>query len=282
MNQVQRIIIKQTGNIIEHSIKVDAGVFGEKIYQMRFSVCGDFENCDALHISLSEATSVPIHTAAYMKDRTFVDDPISQNIQKSLTKKDWELLELADKNIRSVMAAEIKAKNRVINFPMESEIENSGTLVPYQDIFPINDYPMDVLQIEVPEGAILLDDSYCLRKNCHCLDTYLEFQLLVKNTLRNANAARLRIGYKTGKFERIETLANEDYSCLDLWEKFKQKYPDIENKLANRHNHLKQLYEDFRKRKLITSKAINIKKSIGRNAPCPCGSGKKYKRCCDL
>ena len=22
--------------------------------------------------------------------------------------------------------------------------------------------------------------------------------------------------------------------------------------------------------------------SIGRNAPCPCGSGKKYKRCCAL
>ncbi|MGH9717376.1 MAG: SEC-C metal-binding domain-containing protein [Candidatus Acidiferrales bacterium] len=24
----------------------------------------------------------------------------------------------------------------------------------------------------------------------------------------------------------------------------------------------------------------NIKTKIGRNDPCPCGSGKKYKRCC--
>jgi SWIM/SEC-C metal-binding protein len=23
-----------------------------------------------------------------------------------------------------------------------------------------------------------------------------------------------------------------------------------------------------------------IKKKVGRNAPCPCGSGKKYKKCC--
>ncbi|WP_339133381.1 MAG: SEC-C metal-binding domain-containing protein [Candidatus Electrothrix sp. GW3-4] len=23
-----------------------------------------------------------------------------------------------------------------------------------------------------------------------------------------------------------------------------------------------------------------IKKKIGRNEPCPCGSGKKYKKCC--
>jgi hypothetical protein len=225
---------------------------------------------------------VAIHTAAYMKDRTFADDSISQNIQKSLTKKDWELLEFADKNIRSVMSAEVKAKNRVINFPMEAEIENSGTLVPYQDIFPINDYPMDVLQIEVPEGAILLDDSYCLRKNCHCQDTYLEFQLLVKDTLQNSYTARLRVGYKTGKFERVETLAHEDYSCLELWEKFKQKYPDLEKQLSTRHNNLKKLYEDYKKRKQTSYKAINIKKSIGRNAPCPCGSGKKLKRCCDL
>jgi uncharacterized protein YecA (UPF0149 family) len=25
---------------------------------------------------------------------------------------------------------------------------------------------------------------------------------------------------------------------------------------------------------------IAKKKKIGRNAPCPCGSGKKYKKCC--
>ncbi|MDH3723790.1 MAG: SEC-C metal-binding domain-containing protein, partial [Desulfobacteraceae bacterium] len=23
-------------------------------------------------------------------------------------------------------------------------------------------------------------------------------------------------------------------------------------------------------------------KKVGRNAPCPCGSGKKYKKCCGL
>lgn len=27
------------------------------------------------------------------------------------------------------------------------------------------------------------------------------------------------------------------------------------------------------------SKQVNLKK-IGRNEPCPCGSGKKYKKCC--
>jgi uncharacterized protein YecA (UPF0149 family) len=30
----------------------------------------------------------------------------------------------------------------------------------------------------------------------------------------------------------------------------------------------------------IIDKASFTKKSIGRNDPCPCGSGKKYKHCC--
>ena len=27
---------------------------------------------------------------------------------------------------------------------------------------------------------------------------------------------------------------------------------------------------------------VNKKKKIGRNDPCPCGSGKKYKKCCGM
>ena len=25
---------------------------------------------------------------------------------------------------------------------------------------------------------------------------------------------------------------------------------------------------------------VRVDKKVGRNAPCPCGSGKKYKKCC--
>ena len=30
----------------------------------------------------------------------------------------------------------------------------------------------------------------------------------------------------------------------------------------------------------LTSKARRTARKTGRNDPCPCGSGKKYKRCC--
>ena len=31
---------------------------------------------------------------------------------------------------------------------------------------------------------------------------------------------------------------------------------------------------------LNTPKPVKVEKKIGRNEPCPCGSGKKHKKCC--
>ena len=43
--------------------------------------------------------------------------------------------------------------------------------------------------------------------------------------------------------------------------------------------------EDTRKRLYLEQKrsgTVRIGKKVGRNDPCPCGSGKKYKKCCYL
>jgi preprotein translocase subunit SecA len=32
--------------------------------------------------------------------------------------------------------------------------------------------------------------------------------------------------------------------------------------------------------KVVTEKSVVNLKKVGRNDPCPCGSGKKYKHCC--
>ena len=48
---------------------------------------------------------------------------------------------------------------------------------------------------------------------------------------------------------------------------------------------LTQLYnDDFKIPKITRGRQIPIRTGvkIGRNEPCPCGSGKKYKKCCAL
>lgn len=56
------------------------------------------------------------------------------------------------------------------------------------------------------------------------------------------------------------------YTYADISEENKEKYAI--------------LGEQFAKTRAISYKKQTRKKKIGRNDPCPCGSGKKYKKCC--
>ena len=69
-------------------------------------------------------------------------------------------------------------------------------------------------------------------------------------------------------------------------QEWKVLYPDAIGLLKDRYRQIKEIG----KRSLAKAKKINqlsennetstIRKKIGRNEPCPCGSGKKYKKCC--
>ena len=55
------------------------------------------------------------------------------------------------------------------------------------------------------------------------------------------------------------------------------KYSEIHDDDKDKYS---KLGEDFAKSRAISYKRQTGKKKIGRNDPCPCGSGKKYKKCC--
>lgn len=48
-----------------------------------------------------------------------------------------------------------------------------------------------------------------------------------------------------------------------------------ETELIKKYSKVNKIQNDFGKRKPVTKKV-----TVGRNDPCPCGSGKKYKKCC--
>lgn len=68
----------------------------------------------------------------------------------------------------------------------------------------------------------------------------------------------------------------QEYKDKITNEKFKEFFEekegeDIEKIMDKRFKELQKEKENI---ELIT------RKKIGRNSPCPCGSGKKFKRCC--
>jgi hypothetical protein len=66
------------------------------------------------------------------------------------------------------------------------------------------------------------------------------------------------------------TLFGDTIEELSTWHCFSPKYPELKER------------SDIRRSESLwsTGPAINAFKDVGRNDPCPCGSGKKFKKCC--
>ena len=68
----------------------------------------------------------------------------------------------------------------------------------------------------------------------------------------------------------------------DNIEDIKYQYLTQQDIPAEDKSRLLELGEYYYKRREKSFLAQNHKKKMGRNDPCPCGSGKKYKRCCGI
>jgi hypothetical protein len=62
------------------------------------------------------------------------------------------------------------------------------------------------------------------------------------------------------------------YNMLDARAKWLYTLPEWDGILSEEKRN--EILKDFR------SKIIAVSEKVDRNAPCPCGSGKKYKKCC--
>ena len=79
--------------------------------------------------------------------------------------------------------------------------------------------------------------------------------------------------------EEISNVEIEPYATLtDVYEDYRKRWPlpseTTKNTPSNFDADLYSSFDDVHK-----EKPIRVSK-IGRNEPCPCGSGKKYKKCC--
>ncbi len=126
-------------------------------------------------------------------------------------------------------------------------------------------FPYDYELVTGNEGRVyLFDDCYCLEPACPCDHVVMSVVDLDSGEWVgqvDASVRRLR----DPKLEGPPKMRR-------LWNRFLDDYgPTV---LRDRHK---------RMRKVATSRGESPRtrgEKIGRNAPCPCGSGKKYKRCC--
>jgi len=139
-------------------------------------------------------------------------------------------------------------------------------------------------------------DRYCINPDCTCDDVLLEFFSLDKKDDIYRAIFFVRVDLETGKHTIEEKHGHINNKRVD------ETYSHFMNNFCNSNEEndfvfklLKDRYDRMKKINLTKhltegngsdqgkqspESAVSFK--VGRNDPCPCGSGKKYKKCCGL
>jgi hypothetical protein len=114
-------------------------------------------------------------------------------------------------------------------------------------------------------------DYYCVMPDCDCDDVDLAFA-------GEEPAGEVRIELGSGETELIPGPGGAEVLPV-LWDHFLKRHHGVDI-LRRRSAAMKRFGREY-----ITSVSEQRQEErpsvkVGRNQPCPCGSGKKYKRCC--
>lgn len=200
------------------------------------------------------------------------DRNIGQDFVEQVQVEDWLLLWAKHFKFKQKITRETPDKELLTHFPA-AEIEASGLLISVTEILPF----AEDIQVNLDGSQYLFDDSYCLREDCKCTNAFVT--LFDEKIIEDANGqdlATIRVDYRSAKWELIHS-GEIDAALLKLLAgKLVSERSRIQ--LEDRHNHLRRLYQLYRRTHHTPVQLSSPK--VGRNQPCPCGSGKKYKKCC--
>ncbi len=154
------------------------------------------------------------------------------------------------------------------------EVEKEGLMYAYNDVLPYGDQMIVTID---GQNCIILD-QYCLLPKCSCTDTVLN--IMSADTFREAGAelGAVSLTYAKKSWKALEEISLP-ISVKALRSAIEGQIPDFYERLRKRHLKLKGIYGHCKKRNFSPKQPIQVPK-VGRNDPCPCGSGKKFKKCC--
>ena len=195
----------------------------------------------------------------------------------SMDDADFQFLWEDYSTIKNKMTA--KAANDSIEAHFDyHEIEENGLMVTYNDILPYGDH----LFVKLNGEKYWIYDQYCVLPKCACSEASLAFckvgEFNEPMTEPVEEQYSVTLDYRNRKWGMLKGDTNSA-DIKTVRAAVEEQIPDICEKLLNRHTKLKSIYSHCKKRHL-KQKQQHHPPEAGRNDPCPCGSGKKYKKCC--
>jgi hypothetical protein len=239
---------------------------------------------------------------------------LARAVAAELTSEDWEKLLQLLAFVKREQIANAKIDQLRPTFPPEV-MEGEETVVGYVEVFPFD----AGLSFEVCDEPWFADDQYCVNPACPCVDATLTFLRVPppssSGAIAAAHAPAVFYDYRTGAFKTVTRPRRDDPGLDDLVGALRRAQSDLHATLEKRHRQLRLLFQRaIRGRRRhgrrpasgLSGTARTVRPSVGgeaiwqpppsatpppgptslspvkagRNDPCPCGSGKKFKKCC--
>jgi hypothetical protein len=159
------------------------------------------------------------------------------------------------------------------------QIDKEGVLTAYKDILPYSDPFLVTLN---GEPCVVLD-QYCLKRGCSCTDVCLNvFRIEPDCTAVGRELGSYFVDYRREKWRTADAPeGNRDWIDLaTVRQAITDQLPSFYAQMKKRHRRLARIYDHCRDKAGGTALPVRGQEKIGRNDPCPCGSGRKYKKCC--
>jgi len=152
----------------------------------------------------------------------------------------------------------------------------NGSCVAYSEIFE----DVEIINFrDEKSNMIYVDDQYCMNPKCPCNEAFISFIAVNEVNKTGENIFTLRYNLKNGKYD-VESMMCTDNYMNGVLKYFKKEEKQIRENLKKRYRDMKAMGKQiYNENKINTLPRISTAQ-LGRNDVCPCGSGKKYKKCC--
>jgi hypothetical protein len=153
------------------------------------------------------------------------------------------------------------------------QIEKEAARVSYISVLPFD----EKLDFTSDFREFFVNDYYCLKSDCTCKSVHLVFHEKPANTGSKAPiAGSLTYSYGSQRDCFDENSRGSRERVGALFSSLKSTRPDLASVIRKRHRILKVLCGNSQRKNRPPTSPLKV----GRNDPCPCGSGRKFKHCC--
>jgi hypothetical protein len=153
-------------------------------------------------------------------------------------------------------------------------VERDGLMSAYNDILPYGNQ----LFVTIENKQYMIFDQFCLLPKCSCTDATLSILAIDAFGKTGEELGSVSVNYRKREWKKVEDDLYP-FSTGTLKSVIETQVPDIYKQLLARHIRIKAIYAHCKKRHYSRKEPLELPK-VGRNDPCPCGSGKKHKKCC--